>query len=88
MTTRIVVLGGGLTGLEAAAELAEAGFAVDERGHQCISLGRRDGLIQFVREDDSPREAILTGRAAALYKEAIVRGTVVFENHPTIPASL
>lgn len=46
MTTRIVVLGGGYTGVGAAK------------------------------------------LAAALYKEAIVRGTVVFENHPTIPASL
>ncbi|WP_163505680.1 NAD(P)/FAD-dependent oxidoreductase [Fodinicola acaciae] len=56
--------------------------------NQCISLGRRDGLVQFVRGDDSPREAILTGRAAALYKETIVRGTVIFENHPTMPASV
>ncbi|PRX45444.1 NADH dehydrogenase FAD-containing subunit [Prauserella shujinwangii] len=56
--------------------------------NQCISLGRRDGLVQFVHADDSPREAVLTGRLAALYKEAIVRGTVVFERHPTIPASV
>ncbi|MBV8996278.1 MAG: FAD-dependent oxidoreductase, partial [Pseudonocardiales bacterium] len=31
---------------------------------QCISLGRRDGLIQFVHPDDSPHERVLTGRAA------------------------
>ncbi|MGP4020677.1 NAD(P)/FAD-dependent oxidoreductase [Saccharopolyspora sp. 5N708] len=55
--------------------------------NQCISLGRRDGLIQFVHADDSPREAVLTGRKAALYKEAIVRGTVIFERHPVIPTS-
>ncbi|NKQ56291.1 FAD-dependent oxidoreductase [Amycolatopsis sp. K13G38] len=54
--------------------------------NQCISLGRRDGLIQFVRADDSPREAVLTGRLAARYKETIVRGTVLFERHPTLPA--
>ena len=55
--------------------------------NQCISLGRRDGLVQFVHADDTPREAVLTGRLAALYKEAIVRGTVLFERHPTLPAS-
>jgi NADH dehydrogenase FAD-containing subunit len=53
---------------------------------QCISLGRRDGLIQFVRFDDSPREVVLTGRLAAVYKEAIVRGTVLVERRPTLPA--
>ncbi|MEU4741953.1 FAD-dependent oxidoreductase [Actinosynnema sp. NPDC023658] len=53
---------------------------------QCISLGRRDGLIQFVNADDSPKERILTGRAAARYKELIVRATVLFERHPVLPA--
>jgi NADH dehydrogenase FAD-containing subunit len=53
---------------------------------QCISLGRRDGLIQFVNADDSPKERVLTGRAAAFYKELVCRGTIVFERHPTIPA--
>ncbi|WFB08101.1 FAD-dependent oxidoreductase [Streptomyces sp. LX-29] len=43
---------------------------------QCLSLGRRDGLIQFVRADDSPRERALTGRAAAFAKERVVRQTV------------
>ncbi|HEY7295764.1 MAG TPA: FAD-dependent oxidoreductase [Dehalococcoidia bacterium] len=42
---------------------------------QCISLGRKNGLIQFVNPDDSPREKILTGRAAALVKEFICRFT-------------
>ena len=41
---------------------------------QCLSLGRRDGVIQFVHADDSPRNGVLTGRAAALLKETIVRG--------------
>ncbi|MFL1382192.1 NAD(P)/FAD-dependent oxidoreductase [Nocardiopsis protaetiae] len=40
--------------------------------NQCVSLGRRDGLIQFVRADDSPGRAVLTGRLAARYKEMIV----------------
>jgi NADH dehydrogenase len=52
--------------------------------NQCISLGRRDGLVQFVHSDDSPREVVLTGCLAALYKETIVRGTVLVEHHPAI----
>jgi NADH:ubiquinone reductase (H+-translocating) len=28
---------------------------------QCISLGRRSALVQFVRSDDSPRERIISG---------------------------
>ena len=40
---------------------------------QCISLGRRDGLIQRVQADDSPVERIWTGRPAAWFKEFICR---------------
>ncbi|WP_082376945.1 NAD(P)/FAD-dependent oxidoreductase [Nocardiopsis sp. NRRL B-16309] len=39
---------------------------------QCVSLGRRDALVQFARADDSPRPFVLTGRPAALVKEYIV----------------
>ncbi|MFJ2028540.1 NAD(P)/FAD-dependent oxidoreductase [Streptosporangium sp. NPDC087985] len=53
--------------------------------NQCISLGRRDGLIQFVHTDDRPREAVLTGRLAALYKETIVRSTILVQRHPDSP---
>jgi NADH dehydrogenase len=48
------------------------GFAI-----QCISLGRNDGIIQFVHPDDSPKELCLTGRTAAWVKELICRYTVV-----------
>ncbi|WEO97591.1 FAD-dependent oxidoreductase [Streptomyces sp. FXJ1.172] len=41
-----------------------------------ISLGRRDGVVQFTRADDRPRRFVLTGRAAAAFKEAVVRSTV------------
>ncbi|RDI59743.1 NAD(P)/FAD-dependent oxidoreductase [Nocardia pseudobrasiliensis] len=41
---------------------------------QCISLGRRDAVIQFLRADDTPTPRALTGRPAAWVKEAIVRG--------------
>ncbi|GAA4486786.1 FAD-dependent oxidoreductase [Rhodococcus olei] len=43
---------------------------------QCISLGRRAGVIQFVRTDDSPRKFALRGRTGAFVKEQICRQTV------------
>ncbi|WP_219505481.1 NAD(P)/FAD-dependent oxidoreductase [Nonomuraea ceibae] len=43
---------------------------------QCVSLGRHDGLIQFVRHDDSPVETVLRGRLAAFVKEQVCRFTV------------
>ncbi len=45
--------------------------------HQPLSLGRRDGLIQFVGRDDSPRERIVTGRTAAIYKELVSASPLV-----------
>ena len=47
----------------------------------CISLGRRDGLVQFGRADDSP---VLTGRPAALVKESVVRGAAYGQRHPVM----
>ncbi|GAA1544824.1 hypothetical protein GCM10009730_62400 [Streptomyces albidochromogenes] len=41
-----------------------------------ISLGRRDGVVQFTHVDDRPRRLVLTGRAAAAFTEAVVRSTV------------
>lgn len=43
---------------------------------QCISLGRHNGLIQFVHTDDSPKQRVLTGWTAARIKEFICRFTV------------
>jgi NADH:ubiquinone reductase (H+-translocating) len=40
---------------------------------QNISLGRRNGVTQFTRADDSPVRAILTGRTSARFKELISR---------------
>jgi NADH dehydrogenase FAD-containing subunit len=54
--------------------------------NQCVSLGRHDGLIQFVHADDSPKDKVLTGRWAARYKELVVKTTILFERHPTMPA--
>ncbi|MGW1912239.1 NAD(P)/FAD-dependent oxidoreductase [Streptomyces sp. NPDC002076] len=42
--------------------------------NQCISLGRREGLIQYVTADDRAVRAALTGRLAARYKELVCKG--------------
>ena len=36
---------------------------------QNISLGRREGLTQFTRTDDTPTRFLFTGRLAARFKE-------------------
>ena len=48
------------------------GFAV-----QCISLGRHDGIVQFVHADDTPKDLCLTGRPAAWVKELVCRYTIL-----------
>jgi NADH dehydrogenase FAD-containing subunit len=42
----------------------------------CISLGRRDGVIDARHPDGSPRESIISGRWGALLKEAVCRFTL------------
>ena len=44
---------------------------------QCISLGRTDGIIQFVNADDTPRDTAILGRPAAWVKELVCRYTVL-----------
>jgi NADH dehydrogenase len=44
---------------------------------QCISLGRNDGIVQFVTPDDAPRESAILGRPAAWVKELICRFTIL-----------
>ncbi|MEW2139095.1 FAD-dependent oxidoreductase [Streptomyces sp. NPDC005409] len=51
---------------------------------QCISLGRREGLIQFVTADDRAVDRALTGRIAARYKELICKGAAWGVAHPTL----
>ncbi|WP_173126429.1 NAD(P)/FAD-dependent oxidoreductase [Kibdelosporangium persicum] len=48
---------------------------------QCVSLGRDNGLFQFVNADDSPKDTIVTGRLGALIKERVVRWTVFALRH-------
>ncbi|WP_225804501.1 NAD(P)/FAD-dependent oxidoreductase [Streptomyces sp. NK15101] len=52
--------------------------------NQCISLGRREGLIQYVTADDRSVRAALTGRLAAGYKELICKGAAWGVAHPKL----
>ncbi|MFC9913002.1 NAD(P)/FAD-dependent oxidoreductase [Streptomyces sp. NPDC059862] len=52
--------------------------------NQCISLGRKEGLIQYVTADDRAVRAALTGRVAALYKELVCKGAVWGAANPTM----
>jgi NADH dehydrogenase FAD-containing subunit len=45
---------------------------------QCISLGRRAGLIQLAHLDDRAMRLHVAGRVAASVKEAVCKGTVSF----------
>ncbi|MFP1623981.1 NAD(P)/FAD-dependent oxidoreductase [Streptomyces sp. 5K101] len=51
---------------------------------QCVSLGRKEGLIQFVTADDRAVDRALTGRVAAVYKELICKGAVWGVANPTV----
>jgi NADH:ubiquinone reductase (H+-translocating) len=45
---------------------------------QCVSLGRRAGVVQLAHLDDRPTRFRIGGRAAAVVKEAVCKGTVSF----------
>ncbi|GAB3116446.1 FAD-dependent oxidoreductase [Janibacter alkaliphilus] len=53
---------------------------------QCLSLGRRSGVLQLAHPDDTPRAVHLRGRPAAWAKEvtcrAVVRGLVTEARRP------
>ncbi|MFD5180936.1 NAD(P)/FAD-dependent oxidoreductase [Nocardia sp. NPDC058379] len=51
---------------------------------QCISLGRRDGILQKVTFDDQPTSTVLTGRLGARVKEFICSGAAWSVSHPTL----
>ncbi|MFD7031675.1 NAD(P)/FAD-dependent oxidoreductase [Streptomyces sp. NPDC059917] len=51
---------------------------------QCVSLGRTNGLIQFVTADDRAVERALTGRTAARYKEMVCKGAAWSVANPTL----
>jgi NADH dehydrogenase FAD-containing subunit len=52
--------------------------------NQCVSLGRRAGLIQYVTADDRAVRAALTGRLAALYKELVCKSAAWGVTNPTL----
>ncbi|MDP9869484.1 MULTISPECIES: NAD(P)/FAD-dependent oxidoreductase [Streptosporangium] len=52
--------------------------------NQCISLGRKEGLIQYVTADDRAVQAVLTGRLAAVYKELVCKGAAWGVANPTL----
>ncbi|GIH09733.1 oxidoreductase [Rhizocola hellebori] len=52
--------------------------------NQCISLGRKEGLIQYVTADDRAVSAVLTGRLAAVYKELVCKGAAWGVANPTL----
>jgi NADH:ubiquinone reductase (H+-translocating) len=52
--------------------------------NQCISLGRKEGVIQYVTADDRAVRAALTGRLAAVYKELICKGAAWSVANPTL----
>jgi NADH:quinone reductase (non-electrogenic) len=43
---------------------------------QCVSLGRKAGVIQIAHLDDRPTRLFIGGRVAASIKEAVCKGTV------------
>ncbi|MFI7152588.1 NAD(P)/FAD-dependent oxidoreductase [Nonomuraea sp. NPDC050022] len=50
----------------------------------CVSLGRKEGLIQYVTADDRAKQAVLTGRLAAAYKELICKSAAWSVANPTL----
>ncbi|GGX67091.1 oxidoreductase [Streptomyces minutiscleroticus] len=52
--------------------------------NRCVSLGRTEGLIQYVTADDRAVGAALTGRFAAVYKELVCKGAAWGVANPTL----
>lgn len=52
--------------------------------NQCISLGRKEGVIQYVTADDRAVRAALTGRLAAVYKELVCKSAAWGVANPTL----
>jgi NADH dehydrogenase len=49
--------------------------------HECISLGRQHGVVQFLNRDETPKDQILTGRKAIMYKNATLNGAKLLFRH-------
>ncbi len=78
---------GGFTGPKVADMIAARLTGRDPRPfayryiHECISLGRRHGLVQFLNRDETPKDQILTGRKAIMYKNATLNGAKLLFRH-------
>ncbi|WAS94385.1 NAD(P)/FAD-dependent oxidoreductase [Nannocystis punicea] len=55
---------------------AASGFRFADPGY-CVSLGRRDGIVQLMDAAGRPGERIVTGRVGAWLKERVCRYTVM-----------
>ncbi|MFB8007949.1 NAD(P)/FAD-dependent oxidoreductase [Nocardia sp. NPDC056000] len=51
---------------------------------QCISLGRRDALVQKVTDEDEPTDKIFTGRTGVRIKQLICAAAAWSVAHPTM----
>ncbi|MEV6394509.1 FAD-dependent oxidoreductase [Streptomyces sp. NPDC051907] len=51
---------------------------------QCVSLGRRDGIVQKVTREDEATPTVFTGRTGARIKEFVVAGAAWSISHPTL----
>jgi NADH dehydrogenase FAD-containing subunit len=57
--------------------------------HQPVSLGRKDGVIQFTHPDDTPSRWYLKGKAAIAYKEAVSSSPLKFyRSKRAIPSAM
>lgn len=50
--------------------------------HECVSLGRKDALIQFLRADERPHRYVLTGRPAVWYKNIVLDSAKLLFRRP------
>lgn len=50
--------------------------------HECVSLGRKDAFIQFLRADESPHRYVLTGRPAVWYKNIVLTSAKTLFRRP------
>ena len=49
---------------------------------ECISLGRHDAMLQWLKADGTTTDRIVTGPAARLMKEYVHRGNLFIAHHP------
>nr|WP_245940434.1 FAD-dependent oxidoreductase [Brevibacterium celere] len=50
--------------------------------HECLSLGRQNGVVQFLDARGRPKNAVLTGRPAIAYKDMTLNGARWLFRHP------